>query len=246
MTGLSGHLWLEAAQRPDPHEGPRAATGRNRRRLTGRGWAVLWAMAAVWSMVSFSAGAEQLFNPAGMSLLAEFWRAAVHPDLSGSFVQATAEAALTTVAFAVLGTGLSIAAGAALAMFMSQTWWIPRADTRTARTVASTGLVLTRATVGFPRGIHEAVWGLLLVSVLGRDPLVGVLAIAIPFGAITAKVYSEIIDETDHGPYDALRAAGAGRFLSLWYGIIPAALPALTSYAFTASSVPCGLRSSWA
>jgi phosphonate transport system permease protein len=80
--------------------------------------------------------------------------------------------------------------------------------------------------------VHEAVWGLLLVSVLGRDPVVGVLAIAIPFGAITAKVYSEILDEADHGPYDAFRAAGAGRLTALCYGVVPTTLGALTSYAF--------------
>jgi phosphonate transport system permease protein len=59
-----------------------------------------------------------------------------------------------------------------------------------------------------------------------------VLAIAIPFGAITAKVYAEILDEADHGPYDALRTAGAGRLVSLAYGLVPSTVPDLTSYAF--------------
>jgi len=68
---------------------------------------------------------------------------------------------------------------------------------------------------GLPRGVHEAVWGLFLVMVLGRDPMVGVLAIAIPFGAITAKVYAEMIDESAAGPFDALvtgESAGKGKF----------------------------------
>ena len=51
--------------------------------------------------------------------------------------------------------------------------------------------------VGLPRGIHEAVWGIALLLVLGRDPLVGVLALGIPFGAITAKVFAEIIEGQD-------------------------------------------------
>lgn len=50
-----------------------------------------------------------------------------------------------------------------------------------------------------------------LISVLGRDPLVEFLAIAIPFGTITAKAYAEIINEFARGPYEALWATGAPR-----------------------------------
>ncbi|WP_053004882.1 ABC transporter permease subunit [Kocuria sp. SM24M-10] len=92
-----------------------------------------------------------------------------------------------------------------------------------------------------PRGVHEAVWALLLLSVLGRDPLVGVLAIAIPFGAITAKVYAEIIDESAGDAYAALRAAGARRGPALLYAVLPTALPDLVSYAFY--RFECAVRS---
>jgi phosphonate transport system permease protein len=177
-------------------------------------------------------GGRRVLNPAGWPLLAEFWSAAVRPDLSAAALVSTAEAALTTVAFAFLGTVLSLVLGSGAAVFMSQTWWAPATGGRAARGRASAGLLAARLAAGVPRGVHEAVWVLLLVSVLGRDPLVGVLAIAIPFGAITAKVYSEILDEADHGPYDAFRAAGAGRLTSLCYGILPTTLGSLTSYAF--------------
>jgi phosphonate transport system permease protein len=42
--------------------------------------------------------------------------------------------------------------------------------------------------------------GIIVDHILGLDPLVAVLAIAIPFGAITAKVFSEILDETPRQP----------------------------------------------
>jgi ABC-type phosphate/phosphonate transport system permease subunit len=35
-------------------------------------------------------------------------------------------------------------------------------------------------------------WGLFLINIWGLEPLVAVMAIAIPFGAIVAKVFSEI------------------------------------------------------
>jgi phosphonate transport system permease protein len=42
------------------------------------------------------------------------------------------------------------------------------------------------------------VWGLLL-NVLGLDPRVGVLAIGIPYGAVTAKVFADLVDEVPRG-----------------------------------------------
>src|SRR5690606_4138125 len=77
--------------------------------------------------------------------------------------------------------------------------------------------------------------------VLGRDPLVGVLALGIPFGAITAKVFAEIIDETDPGPHDSLIAAGAGRLQAFCYGTLPRIWGDLLAYAFY--RFDCALRS---
>ena len=232
MSGLTGISSLEAAQRPVAAGRAARTAVRVRHHRSRRGWLLLGAVALLWTLVDLLTGSQPLLNPAGLPQVAEFWSAAVRPDLSGTALRATAEAALTTVAFAVLGSGLSVVLGAAAAVFMSQTWWAPSSRRRSARARGTAGLLAARTAAGLPRGVHEAVWGLLLVSVLGRDPLVGVLAIAIPFGAITAKVYSEILDEADHGAYDAFRAAGAGRLTSLCYGIVPSTVGALTSYAF--------------
>jgi phosphonate transport system permease protein len=229
VTGLPGISVLEAARQP-------ARVRRVRTGLAGglsrSAWAVLCALAVGWALVSFVGSGRQVVNAAGLPLFGKFWAAALQPDLSADYLRSTADAALTTVAFAVLGTALSVAAGAAVAPFLSQLWWAPQVGSRSARVRAAAGLITARAAAVLPRGVHEAVWGLLLVSVLGRDPLVGVLAIALPFGAITAKVYAEILDESDHRPYDALRSAGAGRVVALAYGLVPSAVPALTSYAF--------------
>lgn len=50
--------------------------------------------------------------------------------------------------------------------------------------------VIIRRPLAFPRAIHELIWGLFFVNIFGLDPLVAILAIAIPFGTITAKVFS--------------------------------------------------------
>ena len=98
-----------------------------------------------------------------------------------------------------------------------------------------------RLSFSVPRGIHEAVWGLLLINALGRDPLVAVLAIAIPFGAITAKVYAEFIDEAARGPFLVLRAAGARRTQATLFGVVPAIAHDLVSYGFY--RLECSVRS---
>ncbi|PSN80680.1 phosphate ABC transporter permease, partial [filamentous cyanobacterium CCP4] len=99
-----------------------------------------------------------------------------------------------------------------------------------------------RGLLAFPRAIHELIWGLVLLQVLGLNPMVGVLAIAIPFGAIVAKVFSEILDETPPEPLYALLNAGTPPLIALIYGLLPQALPNLLSYTFY--RFECSLRAS--
>lgn len=208
-----------------------------RRRSAGRRTWLVVALAAVgWSVWSAGVGREELVNPGGWTLLARFWAAAVDPELSAGFLAVTWRASLTTIAFAVLGTALSVAIGVVGGVLTSETWWRrPRSGRLRPGWYAGRGLA------GLPRGAHEAVWGLFLVNVLGRDPMVGILAIAIPFGAITAKVYAELIDESAAGPYEALRGAGVGRVAALAYAVFPRTLPDLVSYAFY--RLECSIRS---
>lgn len=230
MTDLAEIASLEASR-------PR----RSRLRVTARTWLALWLAVLVWSLWSFRGDQAGILNLPGFTAFGEFWAAAVRPELSPGFVRGTLDAAATTLAFGVLGTALSVVIGLVLAPLMSQTWWAPRSAYGAGRVLRHAGLLTTRLAVALPRGVHEAVWGLLLLSVLGRDPLVGVLAIAIPFGAITAKVFSELLDEADRAPYDLLRDAGAGRFVALAYGLLPSLVPGLTSYAFY--RFECSIRS---
>jgi phosphonate transport system permease protein len=41
--------------------------------------------------------------------------------------------------------------------------------------------LVVRAVLAVPRAIHELIWGLFFVNIFGLDPLVAILAIAIPF-----------------------------------------------------------------
>ncbi|MEO7234162.1 MAG: ABC transporter permease subunit, partial [Lapillicoccus sp.] len=98
-----------------------------------------------------------------------------------------------------------------------------------------------RAVLVAARSVHELIWALLFVSVLGIDPLVAVLAIAIPFGAQTAKVFAQILDGVSRHPLAAMRASGASSPAALAYGLLPQAAPLLLSYAFY--RFECAIRS---
>ncbi|MEH3116110.1 MAG: ABC transporter permease [Methylorubrum populi] len=126
-----------------------------------------------------------------------------------------------TVAFAVLGVGLGATAGFGLALVY------PRS--RAVRLVCA----------GF-RAVHELFWALLLMQVFGLSATTGLLAIALPYAGICAKVYSEIIEEADLSGLRVL-PPGTGTVSAFAYARLPEVAAALRHY--TLYRFECGLRS---
>jgi phosphonate transport system permease protein len=201
---------------------------RDRRRV---GWAVAAVALVGWALVDSGLFSGAVLNPAGAAQFGRFASAALRPELAPEFLAVVAESALVTVAYAVLGGGLAVLSGAVGAVAVARSTWGRR----------RTGWLVARGLAALPRGLHEAVWGLLLLNVLGLDPWVGVLAIAIPYGAVTATVFAGIVDEVPRGGHDALLAAGAGRGAAALYGLLPHAAGGLLSYAFY--RLECAVRS---
>lgn len=220
-------------------------------RASGSPWyrsrRLLWALAAAgalaWSLGRTGIVAGDPVNEGGWTLFLEFAGAALRPELSGRFLRLTLDATLVTLGFAVLGTLLSLIIGTVGGVLSSESWWRSVMGGRGGlRRLGFRAPWLTvRGILAVPRGIHEIIWGVLLVEIFGLDPLVGVLAIGIPFGAIVAKVYSEILDEADRRPFETLRSAGTGTPKAFLYGLVPEALPDLVSYAFY--RLECSIRS---
>jgi phosphonate transport system permease protein len=211
---------------------PAVSTRRNRGRAPRRMWLLVVVAALAASAWQIAGGRDELVNPGGWSMVQSFFAAALTPTLEPEFLRITWDATLTTLAYASLGTGLSVLLGLVFGVLVSQTWWGVGGAGSRGSLLRRGGWLTTRGALGLPRGVHEVVWGLFLVNILGLDPLVGVLAIGIPFGAVTAKVFSELIDETPKHGYDGLRSAGAGRFKAFCYALGPQAFPDLLSYSF--------------
>ncbi len=206
---------------------------------TRRLWLVAAATLVGWAFWATGLGRRSLVNPRGWPQVRSFLAAGVHPDLSGAFGKIVVDATITTIGYALLGSLLALVIGLSGGLFMSELWWRrPRHPSGRPRLI----WFIIRSLAVVPRGIHEAVWALSLVAILGRDPLVGVLAIGIPFGFITAKVVAEMIDESAVRPYNALRQAGSRRLPAFAYGVVPVVGSDVVSYAFY--RFECAIRSS--
>jgi phosphonate transport system permease protein len=126
-----------------------------------------------------------------------------------------------TVAFAVLGVAIGASAGFLLALMFAQVRAI-------------------RLLCAFLRSVHELFWALLLIQVTGLSPTTGILAIAIPYAGIFAKVFAEMIEEADLTAEHVL-PAGTSVVMRFAYARIPELAPQFWTY--TLYRLECGLRS---
>ena len=194
----------------------------------------------VWSAWRATTGRD-VFNPRGWSSFTDFWRALVHLELDPEFLTLTAKATATTGAYALLGTIVSVAIGVGGGFVVAERPWDNSRFTPVGRLARRAGRSLARLAFVVPRAVHEVIWALLLVQVLGFNPWVAIVAIGIQFGAVTAKVFGEFIDDADPAAYRSLRTSGAGRLSSVAYGIAPLVRTDLLSYGFY--RLECSVRS---
>ena len=206
-------------------------------------WGLLFVAALIGSFHSAGLFQGKLINEGGWTLVLRFLVAAIHPDLTSEILKLTLDATLKTLAFAVCGTSLSLLIGLVGGILSSQVWWLSVSGVRSQESGVRRQVpwLVVRAVLAIPRAIHELIWGLFFVNIFGLDPLVAILAIAIPFGAITAKVFSEILDETPRQPLMALLNSGVSPLSAFVYSLIPQAFLNLLSYSFY--RFECSIRS---
>ncbi|QOV40792.1 ABC transporter permease subunit [Streptomyces ferrugineus] len=189
-----------------------------------------------WSVGRALPSGGELVNRGGLALLDDIAATALHPSLEADFLVVVLEATATTLALALLGTVGALLLGLTGGLILSDVAWSGRLP----RPVRAGRLLLRGALVGV-RSVHELVWALFLVSVLGLDPLVAVLALALPFGAQSAQIFAETFDAVPGAPLRALRTAGAKRCSALVYALLPGSAPLVLSYSFY--RFECALRS---
>jgi len=90
---------------------------------------------------------------------------------------------------------------------------------------------LGRLCVISSRAIHETIWTILFVSILGFGMLAGVSALTMFCIGFAGKLFSDEIEAVDIGPVEAMRAAGANSFQVFIYAVMPQVRVAFTGIA---------------
>jgi len=81
------------------------------------------------------------------------------------------------------------------------------------------------------RAVHEMIWAILFVSILGYGMLPGVLALTFFCAGFAGKLFAEEIEAIDMGPAEAMRATGANLFQVMVFGVFPQVRVAFTGIA---------------
>ncbi|HEY3540689.1 MAG TPA: ABC transporter permease subunit [Trinickia sp.] len=201
------------------------------------------ALIVLWPLLRLSQfHPAALFEAGNLKVAGRFLRHFLPPDASAEFLGLVAKATVETLAIATAGIALAFVLAAPLAAAMARNLSISRIGPgRGYRTRAVTRAGV-RAIVLLLRGIPELVWALVFVRVLGLGAAAGVLALAITYGGMLAKVYTEILESSDARPAHALLGSGSPRLSALAYGLLPNAARELVSY--TVYRWECAIRAS--
>ena len=170
----------------------------------------------------------------GMDLLSGFLLAAVQPSLDPSVLSAQLTGLQITLITALLSWSLSCVLGVMLGLISSRSVWVlmsGRADP--SRWISRLLSPL--------RSLHELIWGLLLLQVFGLSSWVAVMAIALPYAALMARVVAEQIDSRNTPALIALQSSGAGVIATLLTALLPAFAASLGQH--MAHRLECALRS---
>ncbi|GLB61295.1 membrane channel protein component of Pn transporter [Cytobacillus sp. NCCP-133] len=128
---------------------------------------------------------------------------------------------LETLAMAFLGSFFSLLIGLPLSFLA-------------AKNTARSPFVyhLTRVGLSFVRSIPEIVFGLILLTALGLGPFPAVLAIMFHNIGVLGKLISELIEASDPGPQEAMKAVGAKSWFASLFSILPQIWPNVLSNYF--------------
>jgi phosphonate transport system permease protein len=190
-----------------------------------------------------------LLEAEGRRNMAKFITGMFPPELSPDFLRLLIVPLMETIQISVMGTVLAIIIGFPLGLLGTASLTctgvlneLEVINSPTRRITRTLPYVLTRGVLSVFRCIPEFVWAFMFVRAVGLGPFPGVLAIGVSYGGMLGKVYSEILENLEIQPSEALQATGASRWKVLFYGMLPQAMPQLFSY--TLYRWECAVRAS--
>ena len=206
---------------------------------------VLWASAALvllWPMVVATEFKPwTLLEPQNLRVSGRFLASFLPPALDAEFLWLVARETWRTVAIATAGIALALVIAWPMTLLSTRVLSVSALSGRMARGPALLRQAL-RWTLIVLRSVPELVWALVFVRVVGLGPTAGVLAIALTYGGMLGKVYSEILESGDTHATEALLRNGSSRLQAFCFGLLPQNAAELTSY--TVYRWECAIRSS--
>lgn len=183
-----------------------------------------------------------LFESNNLQVMGSFLAGFLPPATSPEFLGLLFKATLETLAIATAGITLALLIAVPLAILCTRALAVSLIGPGPGRVGGNALRAAGRSLLTFLRAIPEIVWALMLVRIFGLGPAAGVVALAVTYGGMLGKVYTEILESTDTRPARALLEAGSGRCAALSYGLLPNAVQELTSY--TVYRWECAVRAS--
>lgn len=84
--------------------------------------------------------------------------------------------------------------------------------------------------LSFIRVFPEIIMALIFIKAVGPGAFAGVLAVGVNSIGMLGKLFSDDIENLDMGATEALKSAGANRFKSIIFAVVPQVLPAYLSF----------------
>ena len=208
-----------------------------------RAGSLVFVLLPLWPLLRLSQfSPSALFEAGNLEVMGAFLRNFLPPEISAEFLGLVAKATLETLAIATAGIALALVIAAPLAVAMTRSLSVSRIGPSPGRKPRAALRIGVRAVVLLLRGVPELVWALVFVRALGLGAAAGVLALAVTYGGMLAKVYAEILESSDTRAADALLGSGSARLPALFYGLLPNAAQELVSY--TVYRWECAIRAS--
>jgi len=182
-----------------------------------------------------------LFEPDSLRVSGQFVADFFPPKIEPAFLALVARETWRTVAIATAGLALGLLIAIPLTLLSTSVLSV-FSITCHMKTGPLVVRQIMRAILIVLRSVPELVWALVFVRVVGLGPTAGVLAIALTYGGMLGKVYSEILESDDRHAAQSLLRNGAGRLATLFYGALPQSAAELTSY--SVYRWECAIRSS--
>lgn len=133
------------------------------------------------------------------------------------------DAIIITIFMALLATTAAVIVAAPLSFLAAR-------NIMSNSRVGSVVYFITRTIFNVLRSYEPLILATLFAFWVGFGPFAGTIALTIVTIASLGKLYSEAVENIDHGPIEALQASGANRLQTIIYGVIPQIVPDFLSY----------------